>query len=145
MAKEAESQIQASRDICGSGFKGVLGLGGIRFATILPYNRSYFEGWHIILASSSLGHLWMSVISLEKDTVFPCIDGCGHSGTCCMAEKDVPYPPWSWPSSDTSTVLISPSEPTRGWQNIYTCKDRWKILSHKNPFFSRLFFIFFCL
>jgi hypothetical protein len=42
--------------------KVYLGLGGIRLAMVLGYNRSYFEGRDIILATSSLGHLLTLVI-----------------------------------------------------------------------------------
>lgn len=41
----------------------------------------------------------------------PRIDGyCARSGTCCVAEKDVPSSPLSWSSSAISDVLISPTE-----------------------------------
>lgn len=107
------------------------GLDGIRSAMVLGYNRSYFEGRHIILATSSWGHLQLLVISAEEDMLSPCRGG--YSGTYCMAENDVPYFPLSWLSSATSSVLVSPSEPgswvtvLEGWHNIYTCRDRLKI------------------
>lgn len=41
----------------------------------------------------------------------PRIDGyCARSGTCCVAEKDVPSSPLSWSSSAISDVLIFPTE-----------------------------------